>query len=146
MERPLQGLLRVCLVLNAATSAVDRLNLIDSAELVLQSVLRALRKPHADRSPETPLTPNSDSLVECQHNVVIVEVGNASNSVVRGGDILEVHRAAAVKIDAAEYALTMMLTELREVMATPPIVLQPLSCPHPDKVRPTAVHDMVRAA
>ena len=145
MERPLQGHLRVCLVLNAATSAVDRLNLIETAELVLQSMLRAWRKPLADRSPEIPSTPSSGSLVECQDTLAIIEVDDASRTVSHGDDILEAHRAAAVKIDAAEYALTMMLTELREVMATPPTTFQP-SAVHPDKYRPTAVHDLVRAA
>lgn len=41
-------------------------------------------------------------------------------TIMNGRDIAEVHGTAAIKIDAAEYAYTMMVAELRNVMKSAP--------------------------
>lgn len=132
-------------MLNAATIAVERINLIERAELALQSMFRALCKPQPEKMHEFSLTPTSDRSTERPDTGTNLEPDNVQKTQLQGSDILEIHRAAAVKVDAAEYALTMMLTELRDVMSAPPTMWQPARA-HPADDRQSAADYMVRAA
>ena len=132
-------------MLNAATVAVERFNLIERAELALQSMFRALRKPQLEKMHEFSLPPTSERSTDWPGAGSNPEPDSILEPERSDSDILEVHRAAAVKVDAAEYALTMMLTELREVMVEPPTLWQPARTPPTDDRQPAADY-MVRAA
>ena len=115
-------------VLNAATVAIERLNLIDRAELAVRSALRVWRKKRHDRLygnvPAQPAVPRTTGQGQTEALVGIVQTHRLS-----GADIFEMHGTAAIKIDAAEYAFTMMLAELRGVMSAPPTARRPSRAP-----------------
>ena len=110
-------------MLDAATVAIQRLNLIDRAELAVRSALQAWRKKRHDRLygnvPAQPAVPRTTSQGQAAALAGIVQTHGLS-----GTDIVEMHGTAAIKIDAAEYAFTMMLAELRGVMSAPPTAWQ----------------------
>ena len=126
-------------VLDAATFAIERL--IDRAELALRSALRPWRldrwygsllaQPAASRSTSQP------------HATVLADIVPAYCP--SGADIAEVHGAAAIKVDAAEYAFTMMLAELRSVMSAAPTTWQPSRTPYIEELAPVS-HLAARAA
>ena len=127
-EAPISWAFEGDFVLNAATVAVERWNLIGRAELVLQSIFCAWQKLQTAGRREIShahTSHTSGSLTECQDDQTDLAVSHGRTTRHRDRDALEFHRSAAVKVDSAEYAFTMMLAELRSVMETPPTTWKP---------------------
>ncbi len=129
-------------VLDAATVAIERL--IDRAELALRSALRPWRQSLFDGVfVNLPAQPAASRSTSQPHETVLADIVQAYCP--SGTDIAAVHGAAAIKIDAAEYAFTMMLAELRDVMSTPPTAWQPSRTPYIEEMAPVS-HLAARAA
>lgn len=101
---------------NAATQPIK--HLLVRAELTLRAALWALATRRLDRLygdlPSKPSTPRKDAQFQAAALAGIVEAHCAA-----GTTIIETHSVAAMKLDTAEYALSMMLAELRGVMVAP---------------------------
>lgn len=109
-------------VLTAVTNAFDRL--IDKADLAVRTLLRGRRSRRVDRlygnlPPQAP-APRRGSHGQIRHMADIVRTHCTSSL-----DVVASHSAAATKIDATEYALSMLLEELRGVMSSPPTSWRP---------------------
>lgn len=114
-------------VLTAVTEALDRL--IDKADYKVRSLLSWRRKRRTDRLygnlPVQPIAAFKGSQGQIWNAADVVQSYCAS-----GADVVAAHGAAATKLDATEYALTMMLEELRSVMSSPPTTWRPVRTPN----------------
>jgi hypothetical protein len=103
-------------VRNAATQPIK--HLLVRAELTLRAALRVFATRRLDRLygdlPPRPSAPRKDAQSQAAALAGIVQTHCAA-----GTAIFETHSAAAMKLDTAEYALSMMLAELRDVMVAP---------------------------
>ena len=101
---------------NAAPHPIK--HLLVRAELTLRGALRALATRRLDRLygdlPSRPSAPRKDAQSQAAALAGIVEAHCAA-----GTAVVETHSIAAMKLDTAEYALSMMLAELRDVMVAP---------------------------
>ncbi len=115
-------------MLTAVTEALDRL--IDKADYKVRSLLSWRRKRRTHRLygnlPVQPIAAFKGSQGQIWNAADVVQSYCAS-----GADVVAAHGAAATKLDATEYALTMMLEELRSVMSSPPTAWRPERTPTP---------------
>ncbi|MGI9479298.1 MAG: hypothetical protein ACR2PI_21525 [Hyphomicrobiaceae bacterium] len=122
-------------VLAAFTDAFDRL--IDKADLTVRSWLRGRQDRRIEKLygnlPAQPMAPRQGSQRQIRQMADLVLTHCST-----GSEVVAAHGAAAVKIDATEYALSMMLEELRGVMSSPPTSWRPQRTPFAPTLVPVA--------
>lgn len=111
---------------NAVTQLTKRL--FTSVELKIRSVMRAsatrrLRRLYGNLSAK-PQPLRKDAAGQTAALAGIVSSHCAASTAT-----IETHHTAEMHLDAAEYAFSMMIAELRDVMATPAITWQPVRRP-----------------
>jgi hypothetical protein len=120
-------------VINAMTNALDRL--IDG----LDTAIRTLWRRHRARQLEK-LYGNLPARPEAPRRGARSQIGQLAKIVgthcTKQSEIIASHGSAALNLDAAEYAFSMMLEELRGVMSAPPSAWQPARTP---QLRPLPV-------
>ena len=106
-------------MLNGVTNLIERL--IVKAELTARALLRASAGRRIERLygnlPQQTAAPRRDG-----QNQAAILAGIVRSHCETGKNVIEVQAAAAIKIGSAEYTLSMMLEELRDVMSAPPTV------------------------
>lgn len=111
---------------NAVVQLVKHLT--TGIELTFRSMLRALANRRLQRLygnlDQAPQPARKDIAGQTAHLSGIVGAHCAA-----GTAAIETHRAAQMHLDAAEYAFSMMVAELREVMAAPEITWKPTRRP-----------------